>query len=216
METFKKLKHFYWPYKRYFITSLFLVLIVTMITVIYPMVLQITIDEVILGENYSLIPLLSIGFILLMIIKGIANIICFLFQNSGMTQDAALGWTIGIIEMSNGVHMVSSSQATVRLQLSILSFLLAWGGFSIHAQSLHFIRNMNVKSYLYIVTKFFQGTVAFVLSWVLYPMYTRYSLETTPVFLSSHTYYFPIASLGFVMITLIISLILIRKQQRVR
>ncbi|MBU5595287.1 ABC transporter ATP-binding protein/permease [Amphibacillus sp. MSJ-3] len=73
METFKKLKHFYWPYKRYFITSLFLVLIVTMITVIYPMVLQITIDEVILGENYSLIPLLSIGFILLMIIKGIAN-----------------------------------------------------------------------------------------------------------------------------------------------
>lgn len=48
-------------------------LIVTGITVIYPMVLQLTIDEVITAGNYDLIPILSIGFIILMIIKGITN-----------------------------------------------------------------------------------------------------------------------------------------------
>lgn len=73
MEIFKKLKEFYWPYKRYFLTSLVFVLIVTSITVVYPMVLQITIDDVILAEDYDLIPVLSIGFIFLMMIKGVAN-----------------------------------------------------------------------------------------------------------------------------------------------
>ncbi|WP_067839849.1 ABC transporter ATP-binding protein [Amphibacillus sediminis] len=75
MKTFQKLKGFYWPYKKYFILSLVFVLIVTAITVIYPMVLQITIDQVVFASNYDLIPLLSIGFIGLMIIKGIANFI---------------------------------------------------------------------------------------------------------------------------------------------
>lgn len=73
MDIFKKLKAFYWPYKRYFLTSLIFVLIVTAITVIYPMVLQITIDDVILAEDYDLIPVLAIGFIVLMIVKGMAN-----------------------------------------------------------------------------------------------------------------------------------------------
>ena len=75
MEIFKKLKEFYWPYKKYFITAMFFVLIVTGITVLYPVVLQITIDNVIGEGRYDLIPLLSIGFIILMLIKGIGNFI---------------------------------------------------------------------------------------------------------------------------------------------
>ncbi|GEM03547.1 putative ABC transporter ATP-binding protein YknU [Halolactibacillus miurensis] len=73
MDIFKKLKAFYWPYKRYFLLSLVFVLIVTAITVIYPVVLQITIDDVILAGDYDLIPVLSIGFLVLMMVKGVAN-----------------------------------------------------------------------------------------------------------------------------------------------
>ncbi|WP_138415119.1 ABC transporter ATP-binding protein [Aquibacillus sediminis] len=73
METFKKLKSFYWPFKKYFFMSLFFVLLVTGITVIYPMLLQITIDHVVTDGQYQLIPYLSIGFILIMIVKGVAN-----------------------------------------------------------------------------------------------------------------------------------------------
>jgi len=59
MDTFKRLKQYYWPYKKYFFISLFFLLFVTGITVVYPMVLQLTIDEVVLKNKYSLIPAIS-------------------------------------------------------------------------------------------------------------------------------------------------------------
>jgi ATP-binding cassette subfamily B multidrug efflux pump len=73
MEIFKKLKQFYWPYRRFFYWSIFFLLFVTAITVVYPMILQFTIDEVILAENYQYVPYLAIGFILIMTIKGVTT-----------------------------------------------------------------------------------------------------------------------------------------------
>ncbi|MRH41881.1 ATP-binding cassette domain-containing protein [Aquibacillus halophilus] len=73
MDTFKKLMQYYWPFRKYFFASLFFVLLVTGITVLYPIVLQVTIDDVVRGGQYSLIPYLAVGFILIMIVKGIAN-----------------------------------------------------------------------------------------------------------------------------------------------
>lgn len=73
METFKKLKGFYWPYRKYFFWSLFALVFVTGITVVYPIVLQITIDEVIRAEKYQLVPYLAFGFIGIMLLKGIAT-----------------------------------------------------------------------------------------------------------------------------------------------
>lgn len=73
LNTFKKLKMFYLPFKKYFIISLISLFFVTGITVIYPIVLQITIDDVILGGEYNLIPYLAFGFILIMGVKGVAT-----------------------------------------------------------------------------------------------------------------------------------------------
>ncbi|MCA1056605.1 ABC transporter ATP-binding protein/permease [Rossellomorea aquimaris] len=75
METFKKLKAYYWPYKRYFIISMFFLLFVTGITVVYPIILQKTIDDVILKGNYQWIPYLAFGFVAIMIVKGITTFI---------------------------------------------------------------------------------------------------------------------------------------------
>ncbi|WP_026771418.1 ABC transporter ATP-binding protein [Sediminibacillus terrae] len=73
MDTFKKLKNYYWPFKKLFFASLFFVMLVTAITVIYPVVLQLTIDNVVLKGQYSWVPYLSVGFILIMAVKGVAN-----------------------------------------------------------------------------------------------------------------------------------------------
>ncbi|MDR4886668.1 ABC transporter ATP-binding protein [Fredinandcohnia sp. QZ13] len=73
METFKKLKGFYWPYRKYFFWSLFAMIFVTGITVVYPIVLQLTIDEVFRAGNYQLVPYLALGFIAIMVIKGVAT-----------------------------------------------------------------------------------------------------------------------------------------------
>ncbi|MED1952888.1 ABC transporter ATP-binding protein [Brevibacillus centrosporus] len=72
METFKRLKLYFWPYKRYFCISILSLFIVTAVTVIYPLILKYTIDEVFTRRQYALVPYLAIGFVLLMGIKGVA------------------------------------------------------------------------------------------------------------------------------------------------
>jgi ATP-binding cassette subfamily B multidrug efflux pump len=73
MEIFKKLKQFYWPYVNYFYWSMFFLLFVTAITVVYPMVLQYTIDDVILGGDYEYVPYIALGFIAIMTVKGVTT-----------------------------------------------------------------------------------------------------------------------------------------------
>lgn len=73
MDTFKKLQHFYWPHKRRFFLSLFFLIFVTAITVVYPIILQFTIDEVVLGDRYALIPYIAIAFLIAMAFKSLAT-----------------------------------------------------------------------------------------------------------------------------------------------
>ncbi|WP_019376069.1 ABC transporter ATP-binding protein [Virgibacillus halodenitrificans] len=73
MDTFKKLKQFYWPFKKYFFISLIFLILVTAITVVYPIIMQQTIDNVVLKTQYELIPIIAGLFIILMVVKGIAT-----------------------------------------------------------------------------------------------------------------------------------------------
>src|SRR5699024_2855718 len=73
MDTFKRLKQYYGPYKKYFFTSLFFLLFVTAIMVVYPIVLQLTIDVLVIKDKYSLISYLSVFFLILMLVKGIST-----------------------------------------------------------------------------------------------------------------------------------------------
>jgi len=72
MDTFKRLKEFYWPHKRYFFLSIIFLLAVTGFTVAYPVILQITIDHVVIGENFGLVPYVAIGFLLITLFKAVA------------------------------------------------------------------------------------------------------------------------------------------------
>lgn len=72
METFRRLKMFYLPYKRYFIISILSLIVVTGVTVTYPIILKITIDGVIGGGRYHWVPYLALGFVFLMGLKGVA------------------------------------------------------------------------------------------------------------------------------------------------
>lgn len=74
------MKQFYWPYKKYFFYSLALLFLVTVITVIYPIILQLTIDEVVLKNKFSFIPYIAIFFFVVTIIKSIAT---FFYQYLG-------------------------------------------------------------------------------------------------------------------------------------
>ncbi|PTM57623.1 ABC transporter ATP-binding protein [Desmospora activa] len=73
MNTFKRLKAFFWPYKGNFLISIFTLLLVTGVTVVYPLVLKVTIDDVIGAGRYELVPWIAIGFLLLMGLKAVAS-----------------------------------------------------------------------------------------------------------------------------------------------
>ncbi|MFB1081276.1 ABC transporter ATP-binding protein [Jeotgalibacillus sp. JSM ZJ347] len=75
MDVFKKLKEFYWPHKHHFILSILFLFVMTLITIVYPIILQITIDDVVGEGRYNLIPYLAFGFIAIMAVKGIATFI---------------------------------------------------------------------------------------------------------------------------------------------
>jgi ATP-binding cassette, subfamily B, multidrug efflux pump len=75
MSVFKKLKSFYLPFRRDFIWSMLFLIIVAGITVVYPVILQITIDEVVLGGQYDWVPWISLGFITVMAVKGLSTFI---------------------------------------------------------------------------------------------------------------------------------------------
>lgn len=53
--------------------SLLAMLLMTAITVVYPIILQITIDEIVMGRQYQLAAWVSLGFIVVMALKGIAT-----------------------------------------------------------------------------------------------------------------------------------------------
>lgn len=72
MDTFKRLKDFYWPHKKYLIGSLLFLLLVTGATVCYPIILQQTIDKGIKAGNMGYASVLAIGFILIMAVKGVS------------------------------------------------------------------------------------------------------------------------------------------------
>ncbi|KGA98040.1 multidrug ABC transporter ATP-binding protein [Alkalihalobacillus alcalophilus ATCC 27647 = CGMCC 1.3604] len=74
MDTFKRLKDFYLPYKKYFFWSLISLLGVTGMTVVYPIILQMSIDSVTQGE-YGLIPWLVLALLVATLIKSITAFI---------------------------------------------------------------------------------------------------------------------------------------------
>lgn len=75
MSVFKKLQSFYLPYLRDFFWSILFLLIVTAITVVYPIMLQLTIDKVVLAKQYHLVPWIALGFVTIMAIKSVSTYI---------------------------------------------------------------------------------------------------------------------------------------------
>lgn len=73
MDIFKRLKQFYWPDRKYLFGSILFLILASGITIVYPIILQLTIDQAVIHQNLSLVPVLSLGFVVIMAIKGISS-----------------------------------------------------------------------------------------------------------------------------------------------
>ena len=75
LNTLSKLKEFYLPYKKYLIISILFMILTTSISLVYPVLLEKTIDEVILGGKFDIVFWLVGGYFALMVVKGISTYI---------------------------------------------------------------------------------------------------------------------------------------------
>lgn len=83
----------------------------------------------------------------------------------------------GIFELSYGVYSLSNfSSSPVALPLA--AFIMAWGGLSVHCQSLPFLKRCTDSLRPYFVGKFLQGLFAAVLTSLLAPIVIPYSAPT--------------------------------------
>lgn len=104
----------------------------------------------------------------------------FIFPN----LDKSVSYSIisGLLEVTNGVNLLSVATLPLKQKLILTSILLGFGGFSIHSQTLSVISKTDIKISSYLIGKTLQGIIAGALT-CLALLYTNFSeILLTPVF----------------------------------
>jgi sporulation integral membrane protein YlbJ len=82
------------------------------------------------------------------------------FQALGLPQGTIFdGMFAGLIEVTGGARRLSALEPTVAT-LACTAFVVAFGGFSVHAQSFHFTAGTGIKNGAYLFAKFLHGIFA--------------------------------------------------------
>lgn len=89
------------------------------------------------------------------------------------------GILAGILELTTGCEKISSSNINLIKKISIINFLIGWGGISIHSQALAFLSNTDINSKLYIIGKFFHGILSSIYGLLLYKLKYKNIIKTT-------------------------------------
>ncbi|EJO5347918.1 sporulation integral membrane protein YlbJ [Clostridium botulinum] len=107
------------------------------------------------------------------IFKYILNNIYILFN---IDKNLIEGFLLGLVEMTNGCYLISTSSIDISKKLISISFLLAFSGFSIISQVYSFTYKQGINIKRYIKIKFIQGIIASISCIVLYkiPIFSMY------------------------------------------
>jgi len=88
----------------------------------------------------------------------------------GLGENLYSGVFAGLAEVTGGVRRLSQLESNA-LTIGAAAFVIAFGGFSIHAQTFHFTSGTGIKALPYLMAKILHGVIAAVLtvafSWIL-------------------------------------------------
>lgn len=102
------------------------------------------------------------------LIEIIENILTPLFSILKLDKSLYKGIILGIIEITNGIDIISKTNACLKQQLIVTACLLSWNGLSIHAQVISMISHTDIKIYPYIVAKLIQTMFTVIYSCILF------------------------------------------------
>ena len=94
------------------------------------------------------------------------------------------GFCSGILEMTNGAHLLSLSPDGLRLRLTLVAFLVSFGGLSILGQTFGVLAAMPISKKDYIKGKLINALFSSLSFFLLYPFFYPYAQKEVPAFFS--------------------------------
>ena len=95
------------------------------------------------------------------------SVVVAVVQNLGLPDSPFFGVLAGIIEVTGGVRQMATQDSSLNLRGSV-AFIVAFGGFSVHAQSFHFTEGTGIKVVPYLLAKALHGVIAATLTVILW------------------------------------------------
>ncbi|WP_404814317.1 sporulation integral membrane protein YlbJ [Clostridium tagluense] len=124
----------------------------------------------------------------------------------GFSRSFIEGLILGLLEVTNGCYLISSSNSSLYIKLPILSFLIAFSGLSIISQVYSYTYKHDVSIKKYILRKFIQGIISSILTIILYYVF----LQTSSIFTFNDINLYSGSSLYFlILLILFVPLLLI-------
>ena len=107
-----------------------------------------------------------------------------LLERLGVESALLSGVMVGAVEMTNGALRLSEADVSAQT-IAALTFVISFGGFSIHAQSVSFLSKAGVSAGGYIAGKLLHGLVSAGLAFAAFGLFGIGPREAAPVFFQS-------------------------------
>lgn len=123
------------------------------------------------------------------------------------------GLFLGSIEFTNGCKLISLSNLSIVLKLSIISFICSFSGLSIIGQISSFIGDYNISLIKYSLIKFCQGLISFIVTFFASIIILREEPASTIILSSGKIYIvLQVVIYSLLIASLVIAIILKRKK----
>lgn len=101
----------------------------------------------------------------------------------GLSPALGDGLVSGIFEITIGCNVTSHALAPIKDQVILISAIIAWSGFSVHAQVAAIVNDTDIRLGPYLLARVLQAVIAGALTWLLWAHMTPASVITVPAFL---------------------------------
>ena len=114
--------------------------------------------------------------------SGILSLLCTILEPLFMTlkinPEFSSGFISGIIELTNGVNIVSSiPEKVISINIVLCAFLLGFGGISVILQVFSIVSEANISIKPYIIGKLLQGLFAALYTYLLIQNFDFFNLD---------------------------------------
>lgn len=113
---------------------------------------------------------------------GVFSLLSLLLFFLPLSTETLRGFCSGILEMTNGAYLLSRSPDGLSLRLTLVAFLVSFGGLSILGQTFGVLADIPVSKKDYVKGKMMNGLCSSLFFYLFYPFFQQHAQKAVPVF----------------------------------